>query len=402
MKISKTPTFQVNGIILILLIFSLTTLSAQEKSEKIASSAQDWNSLFQRKKGWFGGDGIFAIPMDGKEYIQANDSTETLFIFSDSVIGEIGADGTLKKKEDFNFVNNVVAVLKGKEPIAENFKFYYPTDKSGKNTSVFKPNTPNTKPGEYYWLGDGFVNVDKDSTLYIFAYRITHIDPITSFFDFDQVGVTLLAIPKNTPIPFEKGVRQIETPLQFPYAPNVGMTTFGSGIIVNTKSAGAPNPDGYIYVLGTGGLEKDLLIARVKPENFENFDQWTYWDGAKWNADKTKVRGVTKGVSNELSMSPADNGRWILVHQLFGMTPEVSIQMTKSINGPYFPTRNVWHCPELEEDLDYYAYNAKAYPHLSKPGELLISYNVNSFDFFKDILTDPTHCRPRFITIKIH
>ena len=106
------------------------------------------------------------------------------------------------------------------------------------------------------------MNVDKDSTLYIFAYRITHIDPITSFFDFDQVGVTLLAIPKNTPIPFEKGVRQIETPLQFPYAPNVGMTTFGSGIIVNTKSAGAPNPDGYIYVLGTGGLENPPSALR--------------------------------------------------------------------------------------------------------------------------------------------
>jgi len=130
MIISKIPNLKVNGIVLILLIFSLTTLSAQQKSEKIASSAQDWNSLFQRKQGWFGEDGIFAIPMDGKEYIQANDSTETLFIFSDSVIGEIGSDGTLKKKEDFNFVNNVVAVLKGKEPIAENFTFYYPTDKS--------------------------------------------------------------------------------------------------------------------------------------------------------------------------------------------------------------------------------------------------------------------------------
>lgn len=82
--------------------------------------------------------------MDGKEYIQANDSTETLFIFSDSVIGEIGSDGTLKKKEDFNFVNNVVAVLKGKEPIAENFTFYYPTDKSGK-TPLFLNQTRQTQ-----------------------------------------------------------------------------------------------------------------------------------------------------------------------------------------------------------------------------------------------------------------
>jgi hypothetical protein len=406
MKKSVFPNISAVNMILTIILFSISLLNAQEIkkpiTQGIASSAPEWDALFQRKKGWFGGDGIFAIPLDGKEYVTATDSTKTLFIFSDSVLGQIGEDGTLKKREDFSFVNNAVALLKGSKPTADNFQFFYPEDKEGKPTSVFKPNTPQTKPGEYFWLGDGFVNVDKDSTLYIFSYRITHIEPISSFFDFDQVSVTLLAIPKNTPIPFEKGVRQIETPLLFPYSYGLGNTTFGSGIIVNTKSAGAPNPDGYIYVLGTGGLEKDLLIARVKPEYFENFDQWTYWDGAKWNADKTKVRGVTKGVSNELSMSPADNGRWILVHQLFGMTPEVSVQMTKSITGPYFPTRNVWHCPELDEDLDYYAYNAKAYPHLSKPGELLISYNVNSFDFFKDILTDPTHCRPRFITIKIH
>lgn len=30
---------------------------------------------------------------------------------------------------------------------------------------------------------------------------------------------------------------------------------------------------------------------------------------------------------------------------------------------------------------NYITYNAKAHSHLSAPGELLISYNVNAFDF---------------------
>ena len=53
------------------------------------------------------------------------------------------------------------------------------------------------------------------------------------------------------------------------------------------------------------------------------------------------------------------------------------------------------------DDLDFYTYNAKAHPNLSKPGEILISYNVNSFDFLDDIVKHPYHLRPRFISVKI-
>ena len=56
--------------------------------------------------------------------------------------------------------------------------------------------------------------------------------------------------------------------------------------------------------------------------------------------------------------------------------------------------------PESYDDLDFYAYNAKAHPNLSKPGEILISYNVNSFDFLDDIVKHPYHLRPRFISVK--
>ena len=46
-------------------------------------------------------------------------------------------------------------------------------------------------------------------------------------------------------------------------------------------------------------------------------------------------------------------------------------------------------------------YNAKAHPHLSRPGELLISYNVNTFDFWGDFFRDADIYRPRFIRLKL-
>lgn len=392
-------------IIPALLLFILSCQPpAEEWSEeepKLAEAADDWSALFQNEKGWFGGDGIFAIPLDGKEHVPATDSTKTLFVFSDSVIGEL-KDGKTKGKGDFDFVNNVVAILKGNKPLRDSFEFIWAKDENGQPTSMFKPNTPQTKEGDYYWLGDGFVNIDVDSTLYIFAYRIENVDPAEGFFTFRQISVSLLAIPAGEEPPYQN-VRQIETPFMFPYKGNEKhQTTFGNGIMVNTESAGSPDADGYIYIMGSAGPGIDMLLARTTPEAFEEFQSWTFWNGTEWVADMTKVSPVISSVSNEMSMSPMGNGRYITGFQLSGMTNEVAVQIGTSPTGPYFPHRKVWYCREVEEDIDYFSYNAKGYPHLSDPGTLLMSYNVNSFDFWEDIKEDPTHCRPRFIRVKIH
>jgi hypothetical protein len=141
-------------------------------------------------------------------------------------------------------------------------------------------------------------------------------------------------------------------------------------------------------------------MARVKPKDFERFDKWEFSAGPNWTTDYTKARPVTRHTSNEMSLSPMPDGRLILVHQFFGMEQEVAIQIANKPAGPYLPIRKVWHCREWEADFDYFAYNAKAFPHLSKPGELLISYNTNSLDFWNDILKEPRLCRPRFFALK--
>lgn len=369
----------------------------QSEAKSISAYAADWNELFFRQSGWFGGDGIFGIPLDGKEFVPAGPQTRTLFIFSDSVIGET-KDGKVKKG-GFKMIHNLVALLEGREPVEEKFEFYWPKDEKGAPASLFEPRTPNTRPGEYYWLGDGFVNVDADSTLYIFAYRVQDV-PTGSFFEFEQTGVSLIAIPPGSEPPFREQ-RQLDTPLFFPLPDGSAKLSFGSGVFVNTASAGAPAPDGYIYVYGVAGLHLGLYVARTRPGSFEDFAAWEFWNGREWTADKNAVASVTNSVSHELSLSPLPDGRYLLAHQRYGMMPEVAVQTAKSPVGPFFPAKEIWRCPEVDEDIDYFVYNAKGYPHLSAPGELLISYNVNSFDFFVDILDDAQFCRPRFIRLKL-
>jgi hypothetical protein len=288
------------------LILTLIACQAAAQSlfgERVQKRA-DWNQLFVYEEGWFGGDGIFAIPMDGKEFVPATEDTKSLVLFSDTMIGNI-KDSKLKPG-DFSMIHNSVAILTGRTPSKENIDFFW-TEQDGKAHGIFDPGTPDTQDGDYYWLGDGFVNIDADSTLYIFGYRIRNT--ANAVFGFEQVGTTLIAIPPGSEPPF-KGHKQYDTPLFFK---SDGVeTTFGSAIYVNTASAGAPKPDGYIYVYGVRGQAKELVVARVQPKDFLDFDQWEYWGGFSWVKDIESLTPIAKNLSNEMSISPTGDGRLIM------------------------------------------------------------------------------------------
>ncbi len=356
--------------------------------------ATDWTGLFLRKSGWFGGDGIFAIPLDGVDTSGAAKNQETLILFSDTVIGDIVNDSL---KTGFTMVHNSVALLKGGEAKKENIEFYYDKKANGKPESMFIPATPNAKPGDYYWLGDGFVNHSMADATYVFGYRVR--DTSSASFGFAEVGNTIIKIPRGSKPPFEEQ-QQMDTP--FFIAGNAdGNGSFGAGIFANTKDAAAPNADGYVYVYGLRGKAKNVMVARVKPEQFETFSEWRFWDGTTWNADINATANITDRASNELSVTPLKDGRYAMVFQTDGIGNTVGLRLSNHPEGPFGPIIKIWECQEPKIAKNFIVYNAKAHSNLSQPNELLISYNVNSFDFFKDILKYPNLYRPRFIRVKL-
>ena len=355
--------------------------------------ATDWTALFDRTSGWFGADGIFSLPLNaGSE--RASETDSTLFIFSDTMVGEI-EEGKLVES---SMVHNSVAYLKGNVPDEKNIKFYYDQNEKGKPASLFVPNTPPTEAKDYFWLGDGFVNHALGGNTYIFAYRMRNMD--ASDWSFTQVGNVIITLPAGSRPPY-KDQRQVETPFLYKGNGETDNGSLGAGIFDNTKDGGALNPDGYVYVYGVKGKEKNLIVARVLPQNFEKFNEWYFWDGSNWIADMQKAAYVTAGVSNELSVSPLADGRYALVYQEGGMSDVVGLKLGLSPHGPFGPMIKLWKCEESQQK-NYFSYNAKAYPYLSKPGELLISYNVNAFDFHNEIKARPNLYRPRFIRIKFN
>lgn len=356
--------------------------------------APEWTNLFKRNSGWFGGDGIFAFVRSGTEQQGAAGKEDAVIWFSDSMLGDIVNDSLTN---GFTMINNSIAVLKGGKPDSTAIGFYWDTTDKAQPKSLFIPQTPATQPGEYYWLGDGFVNTELNNDIYIFGYRIKNI-PGVAVFGFKQTGNTLIKIPSGSQPPYTHTV-QFDIPfLADKDADSVG--SFGAGVLVNTQKAGAPAADGYVYIYGVRGKNKEVIVARVKAEEIELFAKWTFWNGKDWTSDIAAIRPIADRASNEMSVTPIEGGRYIMVFQKDAIGTQIGLRAGSSPVGPFGPIQDVYDTkPDLSASPNLFPYNAKAHPVLSRPGELLISYNINSFDFNNDIRKHPHLYRPRFIRL---
>tara|TARA_B100001057_G_scaffold18352_2_gene16960 strand:- start:11156 stop:12352 length:1197 start_codon:yes stop_codon:yes gene_type:complete len=357
-----------------------------------AEAAPEWTALMERTHGWFGADGIYSIPLDGIEQKEVKDK-KTLFIFSDTYIGVV--ENGVPKLGNI-MVNNSTAWMIGNEPERSKIDFEFNLDESGKPTTYFVPDNSYKKIKEYFWLGDGFINHKKNNSLYIFAYHVHKTGP--NVFDFQQTNISLLKIKD----PSKEGIKKykkISTELGFTHEVEQKRVFFGSGIFVNTKEANAPDPDGFVYIYGLIEGEKSLVVARTKPNDIEMFESYRFWNGAGWVKNKHEVASLANGVSNELSVTPTEDGRFLLTYQILGISDKVGIQVGLSPVGPFGKVHQVYTTPEYAEK-NLLPYNAKAHYHLSKPGELLISYNTITHNFWEDIQKDATIYHPRFIRVK--
>jgi Domain of unknown function (DUF4185) len=368
-----------------------TTSISQKDLKYTVEAAPEWTNLFHRTSGWFGADGIFSIPLTGVDKVGNIGNQETLLLFSDTYIGEV--EGKVPKPGNV-MVNNTCAIVQGNSANPDSIQFFYKKDKNGTPQTFFVPQNTGG-PKQHFWLGDGFVNRERDNTLYLFAYHIQMTGE--GVFDFIEPDVSLIAVPAEGSRPPFAQQRQIKTPLHIKL-PTLGEGNFGAGILVNTKWSGAPQPDGFVYVYACIGKDKNLVAARAKPKDFEDFAKWKYWDGKSWTPDIQQLAPITNAVSNELSVTPLPDGRFALIFQVMGLSDKVGMRIGDSPVGPFGEIQEIWRTPEADQGL--FCYNAKAHPNLSQPGELLISYNTITLDFWNDIQRDAGIYRPRFIKLK--
>ncbi len=89
-----------------------------------------------------------------------------------------------------------------------------------------------------------------------------------------------------------------------------------------------------------------------------------------------------------------------MVHSEPPLESGVLVRTAERPEGPWSDGMAVYRAPEPNRDKSYFAYAAKGHAELSRPGELLISYVVNSHDLAAT-LKDAGIYRPRFIRVRL-
>ncbi|MFZ2325102.1 MAG: DUF4185 domain-containing protein [Ignavibacteriaceae bacterium] len=352
-------------------------------------SAPEWDNLFDRNNGWTGSDGIYSIPLNGYDASSNSPTDSQLILFSDTFIGQVDSNN---HRVNTSMVNNTLALLQSNIPDSNQIQFFWRTDSLNKPKTVFVPNTPNANIGDWYWLMDGISVEDK---IYVFALRL---NSTSGGLGFEVNGVALLKFRMDS-LNFISDVEQFDTPLFLKNETGNWEIVLGQAIMPMTSTSGNPSPDGYIYVYGprSNSSGKELVVARVLPEEIENFEQWQYWNGSEWGSTIENCAPLTNGISQEFSVTPIGNEKYLLVFQNGN---NVAVRVAESPVGPFGIFYSIYNCPEVQLDPDIFVYNAKAHPGLSDEDELLVSYNVNTFDFW-DHFTNADIYRPRFIYLKI-
>lgn len=363
-------------------------------------AAEEWTNLFHRKQGWSGSDGIYAIPFNGCDRQGTADQTKTIFMFGDTFIGSV--DEATDYRISTKMINNTLGILTGAEPKEEALEFRWKQDENNEPTSNIVPNTEKTRSveGSYYWLQDG---ASINGTFYCFPMIVGPNPDGPEGFAFSIHGITRVSAPIGEDGPNLDLQEQIDTSLYFTAA-NGKTTYFGAAIMANTEESGNPNPDGYVYIYGLQNWEKvKLVAARVKEEDFTDLDKWVFWDGESWTAEKEQVVPIAEEISCELSVSPMVggilDGKYIAMFQESSTGNWISMYAGDTPVGPFKDPVRLHYCQEPKGGEGIYSYNAKGHPHLSKAGEMLFSYNVNTTSWAMHEKHASIY-RPRFMNVR--
>lgn len=366
--------------------------------------ARDWTALMSRFNGWTGSDGIFITNLDGNESKptgEKRDTVRNLISFGDTFIGEVNP-ATNARRTGY-FVNNSICYMEGINPDTLTMEYVY--GKNGENTIS---NLISNDKEYNYWLQDCVITGGK---FYSFADDVVTDNENTELpegFRFYLTGVDMVSFDvKDGKLDYSTQ-RNIPTPL---FVEGKKKIMFGCGIYANTKEAGMANPDGYIYIYGIYDAapgSRKLVVARTLPENMENFDTYTYFDGSGWSGDIYDCEPIADDLSPEMSIMPMEfgkyKGKYIYIYSANGVSDSIMAKIGDTPYGPFEITYPLY-CMNAIDDLSkdglkkVYQYNAKAHYNIAGEDEILITYNVNCMDYESHLINGNVY-RPRFLRYK--
>lgn len=302
--------------------------------------------------GWIAGDSTYSVQLP---------DDRTLWLFSDSFIGTVTEAGD--PQPGMTMVHNAL--------VAEDDSGRLSTRTAEGPESFFE----DPSSSSYYWVQDAQVEGDE---LIVFLSLTKQVGE--HGFEWERNAIARVSLPDLKVIDIADD-------------PTGDTVAWGAGVMTTPTHT-------YVYGVEDRGETKHLHLARVPAGTLTDRSTWEYRTKDGWNRDAGQSARLTDGVANELSVSPHEDGYVMISSDTSEpFSPDIRAWTACSPEGPWQHPQTIYETPE-SEPKDHFTYNAHGHPELSDDGELLISYNVNTFNF-DELTSDPTLYRPKFITLDL-
>ncbi len=396
-----------------ILSFGLLTIAvgdSQLGAADLTTIDDSWNAVFDRRDGWTGADCAGTVNLrDGR----------ILWLFGDTWISSIRGG---KRLPGATMVNNSIAIhpidptMPWKAPDPASVRFAWgATNAAGQQTAWAVPDTTNSRepPGgkvrEWLWAnGGGLVVDDPQGTRRLFAYFFrVHTNPQgKGVWTFTVAGTTLAIVDRvSDPVDRWK-IRLIDLPdCVQSKAPGDKRAdaemTWGMAACLDPATAPTKSPEVLIYGIRRSGFLNDgLVLARAPAATIDQFQTWRFSAGkGSWSTEARAARPIADGLVSEFSVERMKIGgrpTWILVQSEPFLGKRIFIRIALKPEGPWSARKTVATVPDVERNKSYFTYAAKGHADISRPGELLITYLVNSQEF-GDVVRDTSIYHPRFL-----
>ena len=350
-----------------ILIFAQLNVNIEVVSAK---TAPEIDALFQRTDGWIGGDGAFSVSLP---------KGKVAWLFSDTWIGKV-RDG---KRTDATMVNNTIGIQKsGFSPL----DYSVATDFGGKARSMIVPSDGHG----WFWLqAAGFA----EGKLYQFLNQLEKSGD-SVVFGFRSIGLWLGITPNANEEPSRWRTRQVKLDNTI-FEPKRTLV-WGSSVLIQGKTA---------YVYGTddirrvGGLDRFLVVARAPADKIDEPSSWEYFEGKSWKKDFRISAHIADGFATEHSITRFGRG-YLAVYTANGLSSKIMARYSENPWGPWSTATLLYECSEMASIPKSFTYAAKAHASLSRGDEVVMSYVVNSTDFW-DVARKASLYWPRFVRVKL-
>lgn len=342
-----------------------TTDKQESNADKKVYVDNEFTDFFARDCcGVTGSDGYYSVPLpDGR----------SVWIFGDSFLGTVNADGSRDKRSPV-FVRNAFAVQDG-----DSLRSLYNIIDGWESSFVIPPDavkgTEFSEDSLWYWPGDGFVENGK---LKVFMTAFYQGDTGSWGFRWTGANLATFSLPDI----------KLESIHHFEYPGEVEIH-WGHAVCDDA-------PD-FTYIYGAG--DKYPYVARVAKGDV--IAPWEFYNGNDWVNDSRLAKPMTDFKGSEQFSVFKLKDKYVMLTQTGDFIDSKLVSVTSDL--PYAEWGNKKELCDIKPLIpakDLFAYNSVAHPKFNENNELLVSYCVNSFNV-DDLFEDANKYRAVFIRVPI-